>query len=45
MQFTCDDKPTLVAYVYGEIEPAARHAVDEHLTPVQCVRGRGCRAR
>ena len=32
MQFTCDDKPTLVAYVYGEIEPAARHAVDDHLT-------------
>ena len=24
MQFTCDDKQTLIAYLYGEIEPAAR---------------------
>ena len=31
MQFTCDDKQTLIAYVYGEIEPAARQAVDDHL--------------
>lgn len=31
IQFTCDDKQTLMAYLYGEIEPAARHAVDEHL--------------
>jgi hypothetical protein len=31
MQFTCDDKQTLIAYLYGEIEPAARHAVDAHL--------------
>ena len=34
IQFTCDDKPTLIAYLYGEIEPAARLAVDEHLA--QC---------
>ncbi len=31
IQFTCDDKQTLIAYLYGEIEPAARRAVDEHL--------------
>ena len=31
IQFTCDDKQTLIAYVYGEIEPAARKAVDDHL--------------
>ena len=31
IQFTCDDKQTLIAYLYGEIEPAARMAVDEHL--------------
>lgn len=31
IQFTCDDKQTLIAYVYGEIEPAARQAVDDHL--------------
>ncbi len=31
IQFTCDDKQTLIAYLYGEIEPAARIAVDEHL--------------
>lgn len=30
-QFTCDDKPTLIAYLYGEIESAARQAVDDHL--------------
>jgi hypothetical protein len=30
-QFTCDDKQTLIAYLYGEIEPAARTAVDAHL--------------
>lgn len=34
IQFTCDDKQTLVAYLYGEIEPAARTAVDAHLA--QC---------
>jgi hypothetical protein len=33
-QFTCDDKQTLMAYLYGEIEPAARQAVDAHLA--QC---------
>ena len=31
IQFTCDDKQTLIAYLYGELEPAARRAVDEHL--------------
>ena len=31
IQFTCDDKQTLIAYLYGEIEPAARRAIDEHL--------------
>ncbi|MEO7157906.1 MAG: zf-HC2 domain-containing protein [Vicinamibacterales bacterium] len=31
MQFTCDDKQTLVGYLYGEIEPAERKAVDAHL--------------
>jgi hypothetical protein len=39
MQFTCDDKQTLIAYLYGEIEPAARKVVDEHLA--QC---RACAA-
>jgi len=29
--FTCDDKQTLVGYLYGEIDPAERKAVDEHL--------------
>ncbi len=31
IQFTCDDKQTLITYLYGEIEPAARQAVDDHL--------------
>jgi hypothetical protein len=31
MKFACDDKATLVAYLYGEIDPPARQAVDEHL--------------
>ena len=34
IKFTCDDKATLVAYLYGEIDPPARQAVDDHLT--QC---------
>lgn len=34
IKFTCDDKATLVAYLYGEIDPPARQAVEEHLT--QC---------
>jgi anti-sigma factor RsiW len=29
--FTCDDKPTLVAYLYGELDTAARERVDAHL--------------
>lgn len=29
--FTCDDKPTLVAYLYGEIDAATRARVDAHL--------------
>lgn len=39
IQFTCDDKQTLIAYLYGELEPAARTAVDAHL--VHC---RACAA-
>ena len=31
IQFTCDDKQTLVSYLYGEIDPATRQAVDAHL--------------
>ena len=31
MQFTCDDKATLVSYLYGEVDSATRRAVDEHL--------------
>lgn len=29
--FTCDDKATLVAYMYGEIDAADRRRVDQHL--------------
>ena len=29
--FTCDDKATLVAYMYGEIDPAVRDVVEKHL--------------
>ena len=29
--FSCDDKPTLIAYLYGEVEPAVRKSVDAHL--------------
>lgn len=29
--FTCDDKQTLVAYLYGEVDAAARAQVDAHL--------------
>ncbi len=29
--FTCDDKPTLVAYLYGELDAPMRDRVDEHL--------------
>lgn len=29
--FSCDDKATLVAYLYGEVEPAERDRVDAHL--------------
>lgn len=31
MQFTCEDKATLVSYLYGEVDSATRRAVDEHL--------------
>jgi hypothetical protein len=34
-KFTCDDKANLVAYLYGEVDPATRQAVDDHLA--QCV--------
>lgn len=30
-KFTCDDKATLVSYLYGEIDSEARRAVDDHL--------------
>lgn len=29
--FTCDDKPTLIAYLYGEVDAAMRERVDAHL--------------
>jgi anti-sigma factor RsiW len=29
--FSCDDKPTLIAYVYGEVDAAVRAEVDAHL--------------
>lgn len=29
--FSCDDKATLVAYLYGEVDPAERDRVDAHL--------------
>ncbi|HEX8029187.1 MAG TPA: zf-HC2 domain-containing protein [Vicinamibacterales bacterium] len=32
MPFACDDKQTLIAYLYGELEPAERKAVDDHLS-------------
>ena len=31
IKFTCDDKQTLVSYLYGEIDHATRAAVDAHL--------------
>jgi Putative zinc-finger len=31
MQFTCDDKATLIAYLYGEVDAAERKAVGDHL--------------
>jgi hypothetical protein len=31
IKFTCDDKQTLVSYVYGEIDHDTRQAVDAHL--------------
>jgi hypothetical protein len=31
IKFTCDDKPTLVAYLYGEVDQDMRQAVDAHL--------------
>jgi hypothetical protein len=30
-QFTCDDKQTLIAYLYGEVDAVVRKAVDDHL--------------
>jgi len=33
-KFTCDDKTTLVSYLYGEVDAATRQAVDAHLA--QC---------
>lgn len=35
--FTCDDKATLVAYIYGELDAAARARIDAHLVAcAQC---------
>jgi hypothetical protein len=31
IQFTCDDKQTLIAYLYGEVDASTRKAVDDHL--------------
>jgi hypothetical protein len=31
INFTCDDKPTLVGYLYGEVDDATRQAVNAHL--------------
>jgi hypothetical protein len=31
IQFTCDDKPTLIAYLYGEVDASTRQAVDDHV--------------
>jgi len=31
IQFSCDDKQTLIAYLYGEVEASTRKAVDDHL--------------
>ena len=31
IKFTCDDKATLISYVYGEIDSDTRQAVDAHL--------------
>jgi len=31
IQFTCDDKQTLVSYLYGEVDHETRQAVDAHL--------------
>src|SRR5688572_17694759 len=33
--FTCDDKPTLIAYLYGEVDAATRHLVDARLATCQ----------
>lgn len=33
--FTCDDKPTLIAYLYGEVDAALRERVDAHLATCQ----------
>jgi hypothetical protein len=32
IKFTCDDKQTLVSYLYGEVDHDTRQAVDAHLT-------------
>jgi anti-sigma factor RsiW len=33
-KFTCDDKATLISYLYGELDAAAKQAVDDHVA--QC---------
>ena len=36
--FTCDDKATLIAYLYGDVDAATRQRVDAHLeTCARCV--------
>lgn len=32
IKFTCDDKQTMVSYLYGEVDHDTRQAVDAHLT-------------
>jgi hypothetical protein len=32
IKFTCDDKQTLISYLYGEVDHDTRQAVDAHLT-------------
>ena len=45
MQFTCDDKQTLVAYLYGEIDPADAQGGRRSPRDVRGVRGRSDGAR
>ena len=43
LMFTCDDKATLVAYLYDEIDAQDRRRVDEHLRQcAACAAEVGC---